>query len=47
LDIGQQEDREWIVIEANDAQFAGTCQIPALPLWIAIQAAFEREFMPR
>jgi hypothetical protein len=33
IDIGQLESREWIVIEAADAQFAGLCQIPPLELW--------------
>jgi hypothetical protein len=37
IDVGQTEDGQWIIIEANDAQFAGTSQIPLLPLWNAIQ----------
>jgi hypothetical protein len=38
IDVGQTEDGQWIIIEANDAQFAGTSQIPLLPLWNAIQS---------
>jgi hypothetical protein len=38
IDVGQTEDGRWIIIEANDAQFAGTSQIPLLPLWNAIQS---------
>lgn len=37
IDVGQTEDGRWIIIEANDAQFAGTSQIPLLSLWNAIQ----------
>lgn len=36
VDIGQMEDKQWIVIEIGDPQFAGTSQIPLLPLWKAI-----------
>ena len=33
VDIGQTEDRKWIVIETGDAQFSGVSQTPLLPLW--------------
>ena len=33
LDVGQRETGEWIVIEANDAQFSGLGAIPVLSLW--------------
>ena len=33
LDLGQEEDGRWIVIEANDAQFSGLGRVPALNLW--------------
>ena len=33
VDIGQKEDREWIVIETGDGQFSGVSQVPLLPLW--------------
>lgn len=33
VDIGQREDREWIVIETGDAQFSGISTIPVLELW--------------
>jgi ATP-grasp domain, R2K clade family 3 len=36
IDIGQLESGEWIVVEANDGQFAGTGSIPLLPLWNAL-----------
>jgi hypothetical protein len=37
IDIGQLTNEEWIVIEVNDAQFAGVSQIPLLSLWDAIR----------
>lgn len=37
VDIGQQEDGQWIVIEVGDAQFSGVSQIPVLQLWHAIR----------
>lgn len=37
VDIGQQEDGQWIVIEVGDAQFSGVSQIPTLQLWHAIR----------
>jgi hypothetical protein len=37
VDIGQQEDEKWIVIEVGDAQFAGYSRIPVLPLWAEIK----------
>ena len=33
IDIGQKEDKEWIVIELGDAQFSGTSQMPLNTLW--------------
>jgi hypothetical protein len=39
VDIGQQEDGEWIVVESGDAQFAGLSQINPLALWGALSAA--------
>jgi len=33
VDIGQQENGEWIVIETGDAQFSGVSQTPLLALW--------------
>ncbi|KAF3887850.1 MULTISPECIES: ATP-grasp domain-containing protein [Nostocales] len=33
IDIGQLENKEWVVVEVGDAQFSGTCHIPALELW--------------
>lgn len=36
VDIGQLDDKQWIVIEIGDPQFAGTSQMPLLPLWKAI-----------
>ena len=33
LDVGQLETGAWIVIEANDAQFSGLGNIPALRLY--------------
>jgi hypothetical protein len=36
IDVGQLESGEWIVVEANDGQFAGTGNIPLLPLWNAV-----------
>ena len=33
IDIGQTEDREWIVIESGDGQFSGVSQVPLLSLW--------------
>jgi hypothetical protein len=36
VDVGQLVSGGWIAIEVNDAQFAGTCQVPLLPLWSAI-----------
>jgi hypothetical protein len=36
VDVGQLVSGEWIAIEVNDAQFAGTCQVPLLNLWNAI-----------
>lgn len=41
VDIGQLVDESWIVIEVNDAQFAGTSQIPTLPLWNAIIKTYQ------
>jgi ATP-grasp domain, R2K clade family 3 len=43
VDVGQQEDESWTVIEVNDAQFAGTSQIPALLLWNAILGAINNQ----
>ena len=37
VDIGQQEDGQWLIIEVGDAQFSGISQIPLLPLWNAIR----------
>ncbi|MBX7219948.1 MAG: ATP-grasp domain-containing protein [Blastocatellia bacterium] len=39
VDVGQLTDGNWIVIEVNDAQFAGISQIPALGLWNALAEA--------
>ena len=39
IDIGQAENREWIVIESGDAQFSGVSQIPLLPLWHNLRTA--------
>ncbi len=33
IDIGQKEDKEWVVIELGDAQFSGTSQMPLNALW--------------
>lgn len=39
VDIGQQENGEWIVVESGDAQFAGLSQINPLSLWSALSQA--------
>ncbi len=39
VDIGQQTDGEWIVVESGDAQFAGLSQINPLALWGALSEA--------
>jgi hypothetical protein len=41
VDIGQTENGQWIIIEVNDGQFAGTSQIPLLELWNAIKSISE------
>jgi len=33
VDIGQQEDGRWIVIEVGDGQFSGLSHVPVLELW--------------
>lgn len=33
VDVGQTTDGDWIVIEVNDAQFAGHSQVSLLRLW--------------
>lgn len=33
VDIGQDEDSRWWVIETGDAQFSGLSQTPRLTLW--------------
>lgn len=33
VDIGQLEDRRWMVIETGDPQFSGISQTPLLPFW--------------
>ncbi len=43
IDIGQLESGEWIIIEANDGQFAGTGNIPVLPLWNALMRIQQKQ----
>jgi hypothetical protein len=38
VDIGQVDDGGWLVIEANDAQFAGLVHVPILPLLTKLAA---------
>lgn len=41
VDIGQQDDGEWIVIETGDAQFSGVSQVPLLVLWNRLRVTAE------
>jgi hypothetical protein len=42
IEIGQIEDRSWIVIETGDAQFSGVSTIPLLQLWARIAKIGDR-----
>ncbi|BCM88450.1 hypothetical protein IAD21_00281 [Abditibacteriota bacterium] len=41
VDVGQQEDGTWIVIEVGDAQFAASGQMERLPLWNKLREAVQ------
>lgn len=42
VDVGQQEDGNWTVIEVGDAQFAASGQMERLPLWSKLRDAVQR-----
>ncbi|MCB9454315.1 MAG: ATP-grasp domain-containing protein, partial [Anaerolineaceae bacterium] len=37
VDIGQQKNGDWVIIEIGDGQFSGLSQIPVLELWSKIK----------
>lgn len=41
VDIGQLENKQWIVIETGDGQFSGVSQVPLLALWNNLRQAVE------
>lgn len=43
VDVGQQEDGTWTIIEVGDAQFAASGQMERLPLWSRLRNAIEGE----
>ncbi len=41
VDLGQQEDGTWIVIEVGDGQFSGLSHVPVLELWSRLTDAIQ------